>query len=332
MQGSLMLDVAGCWLTAEDRDILRQPEVGGLILFARNIEHPQQVTELCRSIRKIRPDLLIAVDQEGGRVQRLRRGFTRLPSMHVIAASQDPQASARQAGWLMAAEVLAVGIDFSFAPVLDLDYQRNEVIGHRAFGEDPQLVTELGRAFIDGMHRAGMAAVGKHFPGHGWVTADSHFAIPVDERSLDSIRKSDLQAFASLAGSVEGVMPAHVIYPQVDEQPAGFSSFWLQQILRGELGFNGVIFSDDLSMAGAHAAGDMRARTLAAIAAGCDMILVCNDREGAEQSLSCLQQEGVQPARNIAAMRARQLYRSAGEQPGWLQARQMMRALLNTQP
>lgn len=331
MQGSLMLDVAGCWLTAEDRDILRQPEVGGLILFARNIEHPQQVTELCRNIRNIRPDLLIAVDQEGGRVQRLRRGFTRLPSMHAIAASEDPSASARQAGWLMATEVLSVGIDFSFAPVLDLDCQRNEVIGHRAFGSDPLLVGKLGRAFIDGMHAAGMAAVGKHFPGHGWVTADSHFDIPVDERSLDSIRKSDLKTFAALAGCVEGMMPAHVIYSQVDAQPAGFSSFWLQDILRDELGFNGVIFSDDLSMAGAGAVGDMRARTLAAITAGCDMILVCNDRAAAEQSLSCLQQEKVQPARNIAVMRARQLYRRAAEQPGWLQARQALCTLLNAQ-
>ncbi len=329
MQGSLMLDIAGCWLTAEDRNILRQPEVGGLILFARNIEHPQQVIELCRSIRKVRPDLLIAVDQEGGRVQRLRRGFTRLPSMHAIASSPEPLTSARQAGWLMAAEVLASGIDFSFAPVLDLDYQRNAVIGHRAFGSDPQQVAALGRAFVHGMQRAGMAAVGKHFPGHGWVTADSHFDIPVDERSLDSIRKSDLQTFASLVGSIKGVMPAHVIYPQVDEQPAGFSSFWLQQILRGELGFNGVIFSDDLSMAGAQAAGDMKARTQAAISAGCDMILVCNDRAGAEESLSCLQQEGIQPAQNTSCMRAGQLYNNVAAQPAWLQARQVVQTLIN---
>lgn len=330
MQGSLMLDVAGQWLTAEDRDILRQPQVGGVILFARNIEHPRQVAELCRSIRQVRPDMLIAVDQEGGRVQRLRRGFARLPSMHAIAASADPQASARQAGWLMAAELLAVGIDFSFAPVLDLDYGHNQVIGHRAFGKDPQQVIRHGGAFIEGMQRAGMAAVGKHFPGHGWVRADSHFEIPVDERSLESIRESDLQTFVSLAGNLQGVMPAHVIYSGVDDQPAGFSCFWLQQILRGELGFNGVIFSDDLSMAGAHVAGDMRARTQAAVTAGCDMILVCNDRDAALQALGYLQEERVQPAGNLASMRARRLYLPAESRSDWLLARQRVRELVHT--
>lgn len=327
MQGSLMLDVEGFWLTAEDRAILRQPQVGGVILFSRNIEHPQQVAELCRSIRQLRPDMLIAVDQEGGRVQRLRRGFTRLPSMHAIAAADDPVTAALQAGWLMAAEVLAVGIDFSFAPVLDLDYGHNSVIGHRAFGKDPAQVIRLGGAFMDGMRRAGMATVGKHFPGHGWVAADSHFDIPVDERSLASIRTSDLQTFAGLVGRMDGVMPAHIIYSQVDEQPAGFSRFWLQQVLRAELVFKGVIFSDDLSMAGAHVAGDMRQRTLAAISAGCDMILVCNDRAGAEQSLSCLQQEKALPAARLACMRARQLYSETIDWPAWSRARQLVQKM-----
>ncbi len=322
MQGSLMLDVEGLWLTAADRDVLRQPQVGGVILFARNVEHPRQVAELCRNIRRIRPDMLIAVDQEGGRVRRLRRGFTRLPSMSAIANSNDPPARAKQAGWLMALEVQSVGIDFSFAPVLDLDYGRNSVIGHRSFGVEPQQVIELGQAFMDGMHRAGMATVGKHFPGHGWVTADSHFDIPVDERSLDSIRSSDLLSFAALCPAMEAVMPAHVIYPQIDRQPAGFSRIWLQQILRGELGFGGIIFSDDLSMAGAHVAGGMRERTLAAVGAGCDMILVCNDRAGAEQALLCLQQENIQPASGLYVMRGRQLHCSAADKPEWLATRQ----------
>ncbi len=302
MQGSLMLDIEGLWLTAVDRDILRQPQVGGIILFARNIDSPAQVAELCRSIRQLRPDLLIAVDQEGGRVRRLRRGFTPLPSMQAIAAAADPQQAAWQAGWLMAAETLAVGIDFSFAPVLDLDYGRNQVIACRAFSGDPEVVIRLGRCFMQGMQAAGMATVGKHFPGHGWVTADSHVAVPIDERPLERIRQQDLRSFAGLADCMDGVMPAHVIYQQVDPQPAGFSPFWLQQVLRGELGFKGVIFSDDLCMAGAHVAGSMAQRTEAALQAGCDMILVCNDRTGARQALAWMQQQQVAPAAGLSRM------------------------------
>lgn len=304
MQGSLMLDIAGLWLSAEDRELLRQPQVSGLILFARNIEEPRQLQELCRSIKALRPELLIAVDQEGGRVQRMRRGFTKLPSMAAIAASADPEQMARQAGWLMATEVLQAGVDFSFAPVLDLDYGHNDVIANRAFGRQPQLVTQLGREFIRGMRQAGMACVGKHFPGHGWVTADSHFAIPVDERSLEEITASDLQPFAQLAEQLDAVMPAHVIYPKVCQQPAGFSKFWLQDILRGKLGFTGLIFSDDLCMAGAHVAGDMAARTQAALAAGCDIALVCNDRPLALQSLAWLQDNKIAPCTKLASMQA----------------------------
>lgn len=321
MQGSLMLDIAGTWLCAEDRQILRQPEVGGLILFARNIEDPRQVRELCLAIRSLRPDLLLAVDQEGGRVQRLRQGFVRLPAMRDLGSAPDAVALAGHCGWLMASEVLAAGLDFSFAPVLDLDHGRSTVIGSRAFGSDPARVAELAGAFIDGMHAAGMAATGKHFPGHGWPEADSHVAIPRDERSLETIRACDLQPFARLAGRLDGIMPAHVIYPQVDEQPAGFSPRWLQDILRGELGYRGAIFSDDLSMAGAHVAGAADARVAAALGAGCDMALVCNDRGSAEQALAWLQRQGVRPAARLAGLRARRWpgedYRS---QPRWLQA------------
>lgn len=327
MSGSLMLDIAGTWLTAEDRRLLRQPEVGGLILFARNIEHPQQVRELCAAIRAERPDLLLAVDQEGGRVQRLRQGFVRLPSMQALAAAPDALRLAGHCGWLMATEVLAVGLDFSFAPVLDLDHGRSTVIGSRAFGSDPARVSELATAFIAGMRAAGMAATGKHFPGHGWPEADSHVAIPRDERSLDEIRACDLKPFVALAPQLDGIMPAHVIYPQVDEQPAGFSRRWLQDILRGELGYQGVIFSDDLSMAGAHVAGAADARVAAALDAGCDMALVCNDRGAAELALDYLQRRGVQPAAGLARMRARswpgQDYRA---QPRWLEAVGALRA------
>ncbi len=327
LQGSLMLDVGGYWLTAEDRQLLRQPEVGGLIIFARNIEHPRQVLELSRSIRALRPDLILAVDQEGGRVQRLREGFVRLPAMRALAAQADAEALAEHCGWLMATEVLAVGLDISFAPVLDLDHQRSQVIGARAFESDPLRAADLAGAFIRGLRAAGMAATGKHFPGHGWAEADSHVAIPIDERSLEQIRACDLQPFARLAGELDGMMPAHVIYPQVDAQPAGFSRRWLQDILRGELGFSGVIFSDDLSMAGAHVVGDAGERIEAALNAGCDMGLVCNDRAAAELALSRLQRLRVGRPGNLSRTRARSWPDTSYRQhPRWLQATAALRS------
>ncbi|WP_373389551.1 beta-N-acetylhexosaminidase [Pseudomonas alcaligenes] len=327
MFGSLMLDIHGTWLTAEDRRILRQPEVGGLILFARNIEDPRQVRELCASIRAVRPDLLLAVDQEGGRVQRLRNGFVRLPAMRALADNDNAEQLAEHCGWLMATEVLAVGLDLSFAPVLDLDHQRSAVVGSRSFERDAELATRLAGAFIRGMDAAGMAATGKHFPGHGWAEADSHVAIPVDERSLDEIRARDLIPFQRLSQQLAAVMPAHVIYPQVDAGPAGFSRRWLQDILRGELGFDGVIFSDDLSMAGAHVVGDAASRIEAALSAGCDMGLVCNDRASAELALGALQRLKVQPPKGLARMRGRGFARTDyREQPRWLQAVAALRA------
>ncbi|WP_324734636.1 beta-N-acetylhexosaminidase [Pseudomonas paeninsulae] len=327
MQGSLMLDIAGTWLTAEDRQILRQPEVAGLILFGRNIEHPRQVRELSAAIRAVRPDLLLAVDQEGGRVQRLRQGFVRLPAMRAIADNANADVLAEHCGWLMAIEVLAAGLDLSFAPVLDLDHQRSVVVGSRAFEADVPRVTQLAAAFIRGMSAAGMAATGKHFPGHGWAEADSHVAIPVDERSLEQIRTCDLQPFAQLSRQLAAVMPAHVIYPQVDDQPAGFSRRWLQEILRGELQFTGVIFSDDLSMAGAHVVGDAACRIEAALTAGCDMGLVCNDRAAAELALNALQRLQVVTPPGLARMRRQAFpgmeYRQS---PRWLEAVGALRA------
>lgn len=322
-----MLDIAGTWLTAEDRQILRQPEVAGLILFGRNIEHPRQVRELSAAIRAVRPDLLLAVDQEGGRVQRLRQGFVRLPAMRAIADNANADVLAEHCGWLMAIEVLAAGLDLSFAPVLDLDHQRSAVVGSRAFEADVLRVTQLAAAFIRGMSAAGMAATGKHFPGHGWAEADSHVAIPVDERSLEQIRGCDLQPFAQLSRQLAAVMPAHVIYPQVDDQPAGFSRRWLQEILRGELQFTGVIFSDDLSMAGAHVVGDAACRIEAALTAGCDMGLVCNDRAAAELALSALQRLQVVTPPGLARMRRQAFpgmeYRQS---PRWLEAVGALRA------
>lgn len=322
-----MLDIQGLWLTAEDRQLLRQPEVGGLILFARNIEDPRQVHELSAAIRAVRPDILLAVDQEGGRVQRLRRGFVRLPAMRALADNDNAAHLAEQCGWLMATEVLAVGLDLSFAPVLDLDHQRSAVVGSRSFAADSEQACLLAGAFIRGMRAAGMAATGKHFPGHGWAEADSHVAIPTDERSLAEIRDKDLLPFQRLGDQLAAVMPAHVIYPQVDSQPAGFSRRWLQDILRGELGFRGVIFSDDLSMAGAHVAGDAANRIEAALSAGCDMGLVCNDRAAAEQALGALQRLKVTSPAGLSRMRgqgfARTDYR---EQPRWLQAIADLRA------
>lgn len=329
-QGTLMLDVAGLWLDASDRQLLRQPEVGGIILFARNTESPRQVRELVRSIRAVRPDMLIAIDQEGGRVQRLRNGVERLPALGRIAALGDAEAesAARNAAWVMATEMLACGIDISFAPVLDLDYGRSEVIGNRSLGEDPQRVAALGRAYIDGLHQAGMAATGKHFPGHGWAEADSHTDLPVDERSEAQIRASDLVPFAQLAAQLDGIMPAHVVYPAIDAQPAGFSRRWLQDILCKELGFKGAIFSDDLTMAGAHAVGGICQRVDAALASGCDMLLVCNDRGAAEEALTHAQGIGLMPPVHLQTMLARREpgvgYKS---DPQWQAAIGMLRGL-----
>ena len=286
---AVMIDVAGLALDAEDKEVLGHPSVGGVILFSRNYAEPAQLQALCESIRKhSRHDVVIAIDHEGGRVQRCREHFSAIPAMGDLErfAESLPEARlwARQLGWLMASEVLANGIDFSFAPVLDVNGV-SEVIGDRAFSSDIKQVSEIAAAFIEGMHHAGMAATGKHFPGHGSVVADSHIEVPIDNREISAIVGLDLLPFKTLANQLQAMMPAHVIYPQVDALPAGFSRYWLQEVLRHQLKFDGVIFSDDLAMQGATIVGGITTRAEMALDAGCDMILVCNDRTGAIQVL-----------------------------------------------
>ena len=294
--GPVMADVAGTTLSDAERRRLLHPSVGGVILFTRNYDSPEQLAALCRDIHALRsPHLLIGVDHEGGRVQRFRAGFTAIPPMRAIGDIWDhhPQRArrlARDAGYTLAAELRAVGIDFSFAPVLDLDYGSSGVIGNRALHRDPRAVADLAHALVLGMQEAGMSAVGKHFPGHGHVAADSHLAVPVDERGLADLEFADLLPFRQMIDlGLAGIMPAHVIYPRVDAQPAGFSHKWLTEILRGEYGFEGVIFSDDLTMEGASVAGGIVERAHAALAAGCDMVLVCNRPDLADELLARLQ-------------------------------------------
>jgi beta-N-acetylhexosaminidase len=284
--GPIMLDLEGVALAPEERELLHHPLVGGVILFARNYASVPQLCALVSAIHEVRdPKLMVAVDHEGGRVQRFREGFTRLPACALIGKAYDENHKrglhlAEKAGWVMAVELRAAGVDFSFAPVLDLHKGISRVIGDRSFHRDPEIVANLARQYIHGMRRVGMEAVGKHFPGHGSVIEDSHHAVPIDRRSFEDIQLEDLLPFERLiTAGLAAVMPAHVIYPAVDERPAGFSPVWLQDILRRQLNFHGTIFSDDICMAGAEVAGNHTDRAHAALHAGCDMVLVCNNRK-----------------------------------------------------
>jgi beta-N-acetylhexosaminidase len=327
--GPVMIDLDGLELTPLDREKIAHPNTGALILFTRNFADVSQLSALIAAIRKARNgDILLAVDHEGGRVQRFRDGFTRLPPAAVFEQHAE---LAETAGWLMAAELLALDIDFSFAPVLDIDCGVSEIIGNRSFSRDPQRATELANAFRNGMKRAGMAATGKHFPGHGAVALDSHLTLPVDQRSLEEIRSKDLLPFrAAIAQGLEAIMPAHVLYPQVDAYPAGFSRFWLQTILRGELGFDGAIFSDDLSMEGAAGVGDFTERAGLALEAGCDMLLVCNNGPAAEQVLDRLPiSDNRDRQRRLQAMCGKPQFETAQlrQSSAWQDAHQQIQAL-----
>lgn len=296
--GPVILDLAGKELSQEECELLQHPEVGGVILFTRNYSTPKELTQLCQSMRNIRKKpLLIVVDQEGGRVQRFRDGFTQIPPMGLIGKMHEisrPKAIkfAQVCGWIMAAEVLAMDIDMSFAPVLDLNKTNNPAIGDRAFHHKPAYVTELATSLMRGMHDAGMAATGKHFPGHGSVLTDSHVTLPMDEREFDDIVREDLQPFRELIrAGLNAMMPAHIIFSKVDANPVGFSKYWLRSVLREQYHFSGMIFSDDLNMNGASFAGNYPERACLALEAGCDMILICNNRTEAIAILDNLPQK-----------------------------------------
>ncbi|MCO1333513.1 beta-N-acetylhexosaminidase [Microbulbifer sp. OS29] len=314
--GPVMVDIEGLELTDEDCVLLTHPMVGGLIFFARNYRDRRQLTELVGAVRAVRPEILLAVDQEGGRVQRFRDQFTRIPSMQALCAVADQQ-QLQDVGWLLAAELLAVGVDFSFAPVLDADDSGSRVIGDRSFCSNPARLSALARPFIQGMQEAGMATTGKHFPGHGHVFEDSHIELPEDSRSLEQVMETDAVPFIDCIATqdLSAVMPAHIRFVNIDCQPVGFSRYWLQDILRGRLRFEGVIFSDDLSMEGAGAAGGYGERIRAALEAGCDMGIVCNNRIGALESLAALDRFVVKPEsrHRLAAMRGRPVIPSWGE-------------------
>ena len=293
--GPLMVDVAGLELTAEDREVLAHPLVGSVILFARNYADPEQLVQLVRQIHAVRnPRLLVAADQEGGRVQRFRASFTALPAPRLIGHQFDVDRNAglelaRQHGWLMAAELLSCGLDISFAPCVDLDYGLSEVIGDRAFHSKGAAVGELAVAYMHGMRDAGMAATAKHFPGHGAVVADSHQALPLDRREFTDLVE-DLTPYRRLiANGLPAVMVAHILFPAVDDKPASLSRRWITGVLRGELEFQGAVFADDLSMAGAASYGDIVARCAQALAAGCDVLPVCNSRASVARLLEELQ-------------------------------------------
>ena len=310
--GPVVLDPAGPALGDDDRRRLLHPAAGGVILFAHNYESPEQLLALTGEISRLRePELPICVDHEGGRVQRFTQGFTAIPPMRQIGVLWDrdrekAKRSARAVGTVIAAELGADGVDFSFTPVLDLDYGSSAVIGHRAFHYDPAAVGALAAQLIEGLAGGGMAAVGKHFPGHGFVAVDSHHAVPRDERPLkDVLRKDVLPYQAAIKAGLAAVMPAHVVYARADAEPAGYSKYWLREVLRGKLGFGGLIYSDDLSMEGASTAGGVAERARAALVAGCDQVLLCQNPKEQERLLESLASIAVSFPERIQRMKRR---------------------------
>ena len=311
--GPLIIDLDGLSLSVAEKRLLGSPFIGGVIFFARNFKNREQISFLVSEIRETAPDLLICVDQEGGRVQRFLKGFSIIPPMQLLGntlktASKNSESFVKDCGWLMASELIACDVDFSFAPVLDLDANSCEVIADRSFSSNPELTTRAAQLFIAGMDEAGMAATGKHFPGHGGVVADSHHETPLDQRSLDELHAHDLIPFKKLAASLGAIMPAHIIFPKIDSNAVGFSEFWLKNILRESLKFDGVIFSDDLSMKGSDIAGDYKDKAESALKAGCDAILVCNNRQGVFEVLDFLESSNWTSSPRLDRMTRRKIF------------------------
>ena len=302
--GRLMMDIDGTSLSSVDIDLISNSKVGGLILFERNFSSKDQIADLCSQIKGIKNNILIAVDQEGGRVQRFKDGFTILPSMQSLsdyAAKSSNKEIFKEVGWLMAAELLAAGIDISFAPVLDVDRNTSSIIGNRSFSDEPSNVSKIAKEFISGMNEAGMQATGKHFPGHGGIFEDSHLLQPQDKRSIDELIQHDLVPFIDLKDDLGGVMCAHILFPQVDDLSAGFSSFWIKEILRNRIGFKGVVFSDDLTMKGA-GENSYAERVDLSLSAGCDMVLICNSRDGVFKAIEYMEEKEISGSHNITSM------------------------------
>jgi beta-N-acetylhexosaminidase len=302
--GRLMMDIDGTSLSSVDIDLISNSKVGGLILFERNFSSKDQIADLCSQIKGIKNNILIAVDQEGGRVQRFKDGFTILPSMQSLSdytAKSSNKDIFKEVGWLMAAELLAAGIDISFAPVLDVDRNTSSIIGNRSFSDEPSNVSKNAKGFITGMNEAGMQATGKHFPGHGGIFEDSHLLQPQDKRSLDELIKHDLVPFIDLKDDMGGIMCAHILFPEVDELSAGFSSFWIKEILRNRIGFKGVVFSDDLTMTGA-GENSYAERVDLSLSAGCDMVLICNNRDGVFEAIEYMEEKKISGSHNITSM------------------------------
>lgn len=330
--GPVMLDIAGRQIQIEEKEIICHPQVGGMILFTRNYESPEQLLELIREIRDTRSEIIISVDHEGGRVQRFREGFTHLPPMQTLSFeyaenAQQALLSARELGWLMAAELVEFDIDISFAPILDIDDDKSTIIGDRAFSPDAEIATELAGAFIDGMNDAGMLATGKHFPGHGGVVEDSHLELPVDNRVLSALQEHDLVPFKRLKSKLAALMSAHIVFPEVDPELVSFSSYWLKDFLRSEMGYEGIVFSDDLSMEGAAGVGGYADRARLALEAGCDVALVCNKPEGAIEIIESLEANPVNAEpRSLGVMRCVKSKGQIGVKPStrWAKAQNIV--------
>jgi beta-N-acetylhexosaminidase len=302
VKATLITDIAGSKISEEERQWLTNPLLGGVILFTRHFETKQQLKELVFELKSLNPNLIISVDHEGGRVQRFREDFSQVAAMGKLGElyQRDPEAALKAAeasAIVLSYELLEVGIDLTYAPVLDINYLRNTVIGDRAFSQDVEDIIALANKFISGLNKMQFAVVAKHFPGHGWVNLDSHVACPIDERSFEEITNSDMQPFVQLLDKIDWMMPAHVVYEQVDSEPAGFSSKWLQQVLKHDMKFTGHIVSDDLSMQGAAVKGDYKARSSAALTAGCDILLACNSSDASTQILAAMEALNVEPLR-----------------------------------